>query len=482
MSAPIEAWVRQAERDGPGPVYLVHGDLTLAEPVARRLAQALAQAAGCEVDVHRHPPQLGPILDDLRTFSMFASAKVVLAVDSALLADSSAAAGLVDDAAAVLPLPEGGGDLPPRTRAAAARLLQALRLFDLNPGSGEPAALVGELPDWALAGRKPPGKGRSRKRSAKEIRELREGLAGLLAAAREAGLSGWAEGDLAQLGEALRAGLPPGHSLVLAESSVDARNPVVAALEEAGRVADAGRVESQRSGGWQGLEGLVRELEGQTGAGIERRALEELARRTLRGGGRPGEEAEADSTARFAGEYRKLANLAPDGTIRMAHVEAAVEDRGQEDVFGILDAVGSGKPEEALDRLRRLLAGAADPIASRLAFFGLVASFCRHLTAVRGMMAVAGVPAGERSYPRFKSRWAPKLAAELPGGGKSPLAGLHPFRLHKAYLAACRLPEAFLAALPWAVLETELQLKGESTDPDGALARLLLRLATAGAT
>src|SRR6185295_7726598 len=107
---------------------------------------------------------------------------------------------------------------------------------------------------------------------------------------------------------------------------------------------------------------------------------------------------EADSTARFAGEYRKLANLAQEGSDRRIDrklVEQTVEDRGEEDVWQLLDAIAAGRGGEALDRLRRLLAAAEDPLAARLSFFSLLASFCRQLVAVRGMMRVTRVPGGE---------------------------------------------------------------------------------------
>src|SRR6202035_338943 len=196
-----------------------------------------------------------------------------------------------------------------------------------------------------------------------------------------------------------------------------------------------------------------------------------------RGGGRG---VDADSSARLAGEYRKLANLAAAGEIDRRLVEESVEDRGEEGVWQLLDAGAAGRGEEALDRLRRLLASAEDPQAARLSFFSLFASFCRHLTALRGMMRVARVPAGETNYGRFKDRHAAALQAELATGGKNPLAGLHPFRLHRAYLAASRLPEPFLAILPSEVLETELRLQGESGEPDAALAQLVAKVATGG--
>jgi hypothetical protein len=292
------------------------------------------------------------------------------------------------------------------------------------------------------------------------------------------------EGDLAQLADGIRGGLPEGHALVLAERSVAADHPVVRLLQEREAVLSVGSVEAEQRGGWQGLDLIAAELEQQTGMGIASDALSELARRTLRkeGDGR-GKGIDSDSTARLAGEYRKLANQARGaGAARITRklVEQSVEDRGEEDVWQLLDAVATGRAAEALDRLSRLLTSAADPLAARLTFFSLFSSFCRQLTAIRGMMSAARVPAGEPNFARFRDRLAPALQGELPGGGKNPLAGLHPFRLHRAYLAASRLPEPMLARLPSDVLETELRLKGESSEADAALATLVARVSTAG--
>ncbi|PYQ65167.1 MAG: hypothetical protein DMF53_06130 [Acidobacteria bacterium] len=483
MPDPVETFLSRLTRGGQtSQVCLVHGDLVIAEPAARRVAEALAHAAGlppAAVEVHRRPQSLSPLLQDLRTFSLFASGKVLLATATAVFADRGAAGELIDDAAEAVPMAADSHALSSREREAASRLLQALRLFDLDPYAGEPERPLSELPVWVLEG----GRSRKSKRGKKQVEELRGQLVGLLAAARREEIQGTGEGDLTELSEVVRNGLPPGHVLVLAESAVAADHPLVKLLEERGAALALSRVESDR-GSWQGLELLAGELERQTGVEIASDALQELARRTLRQesdkSGRATGGVDADSTARFAGEYRKLANLLTDGgRIDRKLVEQTVEDRGEEDVWQLLDAIAAGRGGEALDRLHRLLAAAEDPLAARLSFFSLLASFCRQLVAVRGMMRVARVPAGESNYPRFKDRHAPGLQSEIPTGGKNPLAGLHPYRLHRAYLAACRLPEPFLARLPADLLETELQIKGESGEADVALARLVARLSQA---
>ena len=72
---------------------------------------------------------------------------------------------------------------------------------------------------------------------------------------------------------------------------------------------------------------------------------------------------------------------------------------------------------------------------------------------------------------------APALTGELPGGLANPLAGVHPFRLHRAYLAAGRLPHATLIGLPMRLLDTEMGLKGEGSDPQASLAALIAEVA-----
>ncbi|MEO8502878.1 MAG: hypothetical protein ABI609_03185 [Acidobacteriota bacterium] len=477
--APIDKLLSEISA-GQGPnVVLVVGDLVLAEPAGQRVAAALAKAAGCTVDLKRRPLGLQPVLADLRTFSLFASGKVVLVVDSAVLADRNSAASLIDDAGDALPLSQKGGGLSGNSRESASRLLQALRLFGVDPFAGAPAAAIEQLPAWAFQGGVAYRKRRQNKPRPKgEVETLRAGLVDLLAAARAEELVGAAEGDLTELGAAIEVGLPPGHSLVLVESAAAEDHPLARTLAERGALISAGRLEAEKGGGWQGLDRITDELESQTGIGIASDAVAELARRTLRQG-----EQHADSTARFAGEYRKLAELAKAEKLKritLAVVEGSVEDRGEEDVWQLLDAISSGRGDQALERIGRLLRSAEDPLAARLSFFSLLAGFCRQLVAVGGLLTERGLPRGEANYSKFKSKLAVDLQTELPGGRKNPIGGLHPFRLHRVYLAASRIPVEALGELPWRVLETELRIKGESGDPDVALADLIARVAGAG--
>jgi hypothetical protein len=160
-----------------------------------------------------------------------------------------------------------------------------------------------------------------------------------------------------------------------------------------------------------------------------------------------------------------------------ALVEDSVADRGQEDSWKLLDVIAEGRAGEALEKVARLLRSAEDPLAARLMFFARLASFCRQLTAVGGLFALARVKPGETNYNTFKARIAPSLQAELPDGTKSPVAGMHPFPLHRVYMAASRFDARALQRLPWRVLETVLRLKGESGEADAALTELVVEVA-----
>ncbi len=459
------------------PVYLVTGDVVLAEPPAKRLAEALAEKAGCEVETHRRPARFGDVLQDLRTFSLFGSGKVRLVTDTAVLADERAAAELIDQAAGALPVDDPGAELEGAQRAGASRLLLALHLFGVNAQNGEAAEVVDSLPKWAFQGGTRLRKKRPRGRPAKEVTKLREGLVDLLEGARQSGLEGFAEGDLAELGELVRKGLPDGHHLVLVEHSVATAHPLVKSLKSRGALTDAGKVTSSSKGEWQGLEALNAELARETGASIARDAAVELARRTLRQtGGWKDKKVDAESTARFAAEYRKLASLSGGAEITRRQVEETVEDRGEEDVWQILDALGKGRGGDALGRYRRLLAAADDVMGARLGFFGLLAGFCRQISAIAGVAKIRKVPSGVQNYQQFQSRWAGKLKEDLPDAD-NPLSGLHPYRLHRAYLAASAFDRGAIAKLPWRVLETEMRIKGESSEPDVAISELMTHIA-----
>ncbi|MEZ5332224.1 MAG: hypothetical protein R2991_09290 [Thermoanaerobaculia bacterium] len=470
-----------AAREGRAePLQLVHGDRVVAEPAAVRIAQAIAERGGHEVEVVKRPPDLSRLLGGLRTLSLFGTGRTVVVVESSVVADRSGAADLIDEADEVA-VPERGAELSNAERRAAGCVLQALRLFAVDARCGGAAQAIAALPDWALQGGKAfRSKRGNRPRGKRQVEDLADRLVAWLEAGREAGLEGYAEGDAAELAELAAGRFPEGHTLILAESSVALDHPVVRRLAERGALLELGRVEAARKGGWEGLETLLATLREETGVSIRANARDELARRTLQTGAGRDSAARAESTERFAAEYRKLATLVEGDAIDRASVEEGVEDRGDENLFAFLDDIGDGRGAKALERLDRLIAAADDPIAARLGLFARLADFARNLTAVAGMARAAGVPRGVTHYQTFKTRWAPKLKAARPYGAASPVAKVHDYPLHRAYLAASRMPSGTLERLPARILEAELALKGGSRQPETVLAELVAELATAG--
>lgn len=477
----IDALLSSVEEGTTSPLYLLAGDRVVSEPAGIRLGKRLAELVGTVEEVRRRPEDVPAILADLQTFSLFSSGKVVVAIDTALLADREAAASLIDDAAEVLPLTEGE-ELSPRDRLGAIRLFQALRLFQVDPYKGPAVEVLDELPAWVFAGGARLKKKRSRGRPKKEAGKLRNDLAPLLEAGRAAEVHGASENAIEALGDLLQRGLPAGHFLVMVEASVASDHPLVAALAKRNAFAQLSQVKSGRSG-WEGLAPLVKELEKETGVGIDGVAVQELADRTLRHQGafaRSGDVAAAETSARFAAEYRKLAALSAGKRISSSLVKETITDRGEQDVWSILDSIGSGNAGEAVGKLERYLKGAKDPVAARFSFWSLLTGFCRQLSAISGALASSQVAGGEKNYRRFKDAIAPRLQAPLPSGGKNPIASLHPYRLHRAYLAASRIPPTQLRRLANRVVQTEALLKGGSSSPETALLAFVSELSVAG--
>lgn len=481
----IDTAVERIEGGDRQPLYLVIGEQVVAMKAAARLADALAAGSGCEVSVYRRPAELRPILADLLTFSMFDPGKVTLVSDSAIFADRTAGADLIDDAATALPI-SAGAALSSAGKEAAGRLLQALRLFGIPADAGAPDEVVSSLPASALDGGARHRRRSRRRRTKKQKSELVGELAGLLEAARTEGLVGWSDSDLAELDRIAGGALPEGHALVFAERQADGAHPLVQRL--AGRKATfkVGALQFDRRGGVGGLDSVIAELQDETGVGIDRGAAQELVRRTLRKSTEYGEsEVDADSAARLAAEYRKIADSVRDavGRINRSAVEEMVADRGDQDVFQLLDAIAQRRPAQALALFRRRLDSSPDRTAARLSFHALLAGFCHQLAVAHGIAVSLDLPA-ERSFNRFKTRILPKLTSALPGAAANPLARMHPFRVFRIYQAASARRDSRasrgIAGLPWLVLQTEVRLKGGSADGDTALEALIMAVAGAG--
>src|SRR5690606_27364478 len=156
-------------------------------------------------------------------------------------------------------------------RAAALALLQAIRLFGIDPLTGSAEEVLDAIPGEALS---------AGKRSAKAADTAREELGPLLRSARQAGLVGLGADTEGRLADVLSRGLPKGHHLVLVERSVDDAHPIAKAIAAHHGLVELASVEAGRDGSWSGLADVAAELTRESGVRIDDDALAELARRT----------------------------------------------------------------------------------------------------------------------------------------------------------------------------------------------------------
>jgi DNA polymerase III delta subunit len=150
----------------------------------------------------------------------------------------------------------------------------------------------------------------------------------------------------------------------------------------------------------------------------------------------------------FAGELAKLLEWAGKGArVTAADVDATTEDRSSEDVYALLDAVGSGRRAAAFQLLDRTLSGRAlrggaralagtDPLRGLMA---MLVNEIRNTLFVRSRCEELGIRMDPGlGFPAYQSRIHPRLSAKLEPFASSLISG-HPFRWYKIYQRSCRL-------------------------------------------
>jgi len=172
----------------------------------------------------------------------------------------------------------------------------------------------------------------------------------------------------------------------------------------------------------------------------------------------------------------------PDGSrpIDRATVEEFVVDRGEENVWDVINAIEDQRLDRALALLRRYLDSSNDRARTRFSFLSLLAGRCQQLIVVHGVAMTQSLP-DVSSFAAFRSRVLRQLTAEMPPAARKtkpyPL-----FRIYRAAMARSS-PEmtTALADLPWRILETEVRLRDGASDGDLALEALVGVVAGGGA-
>ena len=153
-------------------------------------------------------------------------------------------------------------------------------------------------------------------------------------------------------------------------------------------------------------------------------------------------------------EVRKLLTYAgPGRAVNAEDVRVLVHAAAQTDIFAFVDALATGRRQQALTQLAQFYAQGAQPHF----LVGMIARQVRLLNQAKAL-AQAGTPASA-------------LPAAL---------GAHPFVARKAAGQARRFGAAALVAMHHAVLDADLSIKTGQADPQLALELLAVRLASYG--
>lgn len=457
------------------PVLVFAGDRPLADPLAREWAEGEARRVGADVTRHVGGEGLDEAIADLRTASLFGAGKIHLFVESGILAQPVPPGELLEAALAGPEVDLSRPRLEEAARDAGLALLRLLRLLEVDLEGRTPEQAIAEIPETLWKGRK---LARARAGAGDRAAAHRK-LAALLEAARLEGLRGLAEDAAGRLADLLRDGLPERHRLVLVESRVDPEHPLAAALRVRGAWIEAGSLAFDPRKGASGFGELLDRLASETGVRLTPDAARELIRRTIRSEeeGRFAGAVDADSVGRLEAEYRKLARLGGQRELPVETVRDLVADRGEEGSFDWLDALSEGRGGEAVARMERRIAGAADPSSERLRLLAQLAGFLRQVGIVGAIARKQGLPLRVESFPRFRDRILPRLLEPVEGVERSLLAGGKPFPLFRAYQMAVALPERVVERLPGRLLTSERRLKGETAEAQLELLSLVAELA-----
>ncbi len=437
-AAPSLEGALAAVRRGQGArVYLLDGDAFLSMRAARAIAEALVPEAQralnlVELDAATSP---GEVAAELATGGLFGGAKVVLVVEPAFL-QSKEDAGEAFGRAREMWTAGRQREAARRLVALAAKLGWAAA--DLSPSRGDSPSAE----DW----RRELG---LEDLSAADL----DFLDGAVRYALERDIRA-AKDDFAALDALLEAGVPSGHTLLVAAGKVDGRLPLVKRLAAAGqRISSAVPTEGQWDDQRPVLGPLAAELLAGTGKSIDPGAEERL-------GALLGDDARALAT-----ELVKLAAYVGDReVIRAEDVDALVVRTASDPFFALGNAVESRDLATSLSVLRRSIADGASPFM----LLGSLAATVRRLLVERERGRIAS---GGRRVGTF-AEWSASVLPVIP---EDELGKKKPYGFWMKYQASLRFSRDELLDALSALSEADHSMK-TGGDGEVLLERCLLGL------
>jgi len=434
MAAPTAESLLAAARQRPKPVYLLVGEPFQTEAVAHALIDLLVpperRSFSLETYDGRGTP-IGPILDSLRTPSLFGGTKVIWVREPTLFIAGEKRSDLADATFAAWE--------DERPMEAAEKLLALLALAGWTQD-----ALVAA--DWNVLTKADATAVFGRPLAAGEA----DALDAIRAVCAERGLTvGAYRDDSGQLDAFLAAGVPPHSVLIFSSAAADRRKRVVKTIADVGAVAEL-VIARERSGALspESIDALIDRVLGSAGKRAAPAARQLIQRRA------------GPDAAALASELEKLCLYAGDAaTIEPGDVRAAMRDLAESWIFDFTKALAQRQAPAAIGLLRALFEQGEHP----LRLLAVIARELRILLLARDCLSgsLAGTWTARTSYTVFRDRLMPTLAESE----KEALGGLHPYVLYQALQNASRTPAVALQHGMLALQELDVAVKSTAADP-----------------
>jgi len=431
--AELDTLLAQAAK-APKAVYLFIGEPFQTEAAARALIDTLVppekRSFSLEQIDGRSAP-IGPILDSLRTPSLFGGTKLVWVREPSLFLSGEKRGDIA--AALFTALDEE------RPLDAAEKLLVLAALAGWTQADFAAAEWGGlsKADHSAVFGRALEGN---------EAAAI-DGLRGLCA---ERGLTvGAYRDESGQLEQFLAAGPPPGAVVCFTASTADRRKRVMKAVQQHGVVLELA-VAHERSGALasESIDALIERSIGAAGKRLAPNARQLLHRRA------------GAHAGILAGELEKLVLYAgAAATIDEAAVRDSVRDLAESWIFDFTKALAQRQAAPAVGLLRNLFEQGEHP----LRLLSVIARELRLLLLARDCLrgSLAGAWSARTTYNTFRDTLLPRLAEDE----QAALGGLHPFVLYQCLQNAARTPVARLQRGILDLQALDIAFKSTPTDP-----------------
>ena len=442
--------LEQIEQGSISPLYLLYGEDYLVKSGLNRLTQLLVPASQRDTNlelVDGAQADFRQILDSVNTFALFGGRKVIAVQDCRIFYSRSNLPALLAKSRKA----HAHGDLESASRL----LVEALghagwSLTDVADGAWQ--QIPADLWEQTMGV----------KQEEAELQWLAEVAA---VAARVPMAPGTRTGDSSLLEEALEERFPFEHCLILTTDTVDKRRTLYRLIEEKGIVADLSVV----SGGGRKarfeqesvLRNLAEETVSAAGKHIEPQALSLLVERT------------GFNLWALKTQVEKLVSFVGDETVvTREHAEKMSEQFREEALYELNSAVAERDCEAALLSLNRLLQQNYHP----LQLLASLATEIRRLLVAREFIRyhLANGLNPRISYGSFQKTVLPVVKEK--SEKESPLAGLHPFALHKTMVRSINYETDDLINALHLLFKADLTLKSTSIVERAVMESLIIRL------